>query len=74
MEEPEDPEHLIDIMSWIGWDRILFASDYPHWDFDDPVLALPPSPRRATRRDLCGQREEALRAGIRAFTPALQID
>jgi hypothetical protein len=43
MEEPEDPAHLIDVMEWIGWDRILFASDYPHWDFDDPFLALPPS-------------------------------
>src|SRR5262245_27498503 len=42
MEEPEHPDHLIEVMEWIGWDRILFASDYPHWDFDDPVMALPP--------------------------------
>jgi predicted TIM-barrel fold metal-dependent hydrolase len=43
MEEAEDPDHVIDVMEWIGWDKILFASDYPHWDFDDPFLALPPS-------------------------------
>jgi uncharacterized protein len=43
MEEAEDPDHVVDVMQWIGWDRILFASDYPHWDFDDPFLALPPS-------------------------------
>jgi uncharacterized protein len=43
MEEPEEPDHLMDVMEWIGPDRILFASDYPHWDFDDPFLALPPS-------------------------------
>jgi hypothetical protein len=43
MEEPEKPDHLIDILKWIGRDRLLFASDYPHWDFDDPFLALPPS-------------------------------
>jgi predicted TIM-barrel fold metal-dependent hydrolase len=42
MEEPQSPDHLIDTMNWIGWDKILFASDYPHWDFDDPFMALPP--------------------------------
>jgi len=36
MEEAEDPDHVVDVMKWIGFDRILFASDYPHWDFDDP--------------------------------------
>jgi predicted TIM-barrel fold metal-dependent hydrolase len=43
MEETENEDHLIEVMDWIGWDRILFASDYPHWDFDDPFVALPPS-------------------------------
>jgi hypothetical protein len=41
MEETEDPAHLIDIMAAIGFDHILFSSDYPHWDFDDPFAALP---------------------------------
>ena len=41
MEEPETREHLLDIMEWIGWDRLLFASDYPHWDYDDPSHVLP---------------------------------
>ncbi len=41
MEEPEDRRQLFDIMEWIGWDRLLFASDYPHWDFDDPFRAFP---------------------------------
>jgi uncharacterized protein len=41
MEEPDDRRHLLDIIEWIGWDRLLFASDYPHWDFDDPFRAFP---------------------------------
>lgn len=35
-DEPEDPSQLRDIIDWIGWDRLLFSSDYPHWDTDDP--------------------------------------
>jgi uncharacterized protein len=41
VEEPEQREQLADAIEWIGWDRILFATDYPHWDFDDPAYALP---------------------------------
>jgi len=41
MEEPENRRHLFDTIEWIGWDRLLFASDYPHWDFDDPFRAFP---------------------------------
>jgi predicted TIM-barrel fold metal-dependent hydrolase len=52
MEEPEDPDHLMEVMDWIGFDRILFASDYPHWDFDDPFLALPPSLNETQRTQI----------------------
>ena len=40
MEEPEDPEDLRRLLSRIGWDRVLFATDYPHWDSDDPRYAF----------------------------------
>ena len=40
VEEPEKPEHLADVIDWIGWDRLMFSTDYPHWDFDDPALRL----------------------------------
>jgi predicted TIM-barrel fold metal-dependent hydrolase len=52
IEEPEDPQHLVHAISHarLG-DRLLFATDYPHWDFDSPKQALPrsfePSVRRA---------------------------
>jgi hypothetical protein len=36
MEEPEPAEHLRDTLDWIGWDRLVFATDYPHWDYDAP--------------------------------------
>lgn len=41
MEEPDDRQQVVDIIEWIGWDRLMFATDYPHWDFDDPEHALP---------------------------------
>jgi predicted TIM-barrel fold metal-dependent hydrolase len=51
MEEPGTPEHLRDTLGWIGMDRLLFATDYPHWDYDDPQqslkIALSPAERDA---------------------------
>ncbi len=41
IEEPEPRSQLAEAIDWIGWDRVLFATDYPHWDFDDPAQALP---------------------------------
>jgi predicted TIM-barrel fold metal-dependent hydrolase len=66
MEEPEVGRHLKDVMGWIGWDRILFATDYPHWDFDDPRAALPatlPEESAATST-------AATRGGFTAFEPS----
>ncbi len=55
MEEPERARHLADVMEWIGWDRLLIATDYPHWDFDDPSVALPRSLGLETRRAICSE-------------------
>jgi len=41
IEEPEPRSQLAEAIDWMGWDRVLFATDYPHWDFDDPAQALP---------------------------------
>jgi predicted TIM-barrel fold metal-dependent hydrolase len=39
VEEPEHPDDLRQVFEWIGWDRMVYSSDYPHWDFDDPHQA-----------------------------------
>jgi predicted TIM-barrel fold metal-dependent hydrolase len=42
IEEPDDPKHLVWTIEQAGMgDRLLFATDYPHWDFDSPTQALP---------------------------------
>ena len=49
IEEPADPQHLCTPSSRPGSrDKLLFATDYPHWDFDSPTQALP----RAMDKDL----------------------
>jgi predicted TIM-barrel fold metal-dependent hydrolase len=39
-DEPEKPEYLRQSLDWLGWDRLLFATDYPHWDMDNPEHAF----------------------------------
>ena len=40
IEEPENPQHLAEVIEWLGWDRLMFSTDYPHWDFDHPQHAF----------------------------------
>src|SRR6516165_6048424 len=60
MEEAEEPDHVLDMMAWIGWDKILFASDSPHWDFDDPFVALPPGLSEERRNKIYSGNAKAL--------------
>ena len=42
MEYPDDSKDLYRMFEMIGSDDFLmFATDYPHWDFDSPEQALP---------------------------------
>jgi len=53
MEEAPNQAFVLDAMGWIGFEKILFASDYPHWDFDDPALALPSRLTQEQREMIC---------------------
>jgi predicted TIM-barrel fold metal-dependent hydrolase len=42
MEEPEHPAQFHELLDQLQMtDRIMFSTDYPHWDFDAPNQALP---------------------------------
>ncbi len=40
IEEPERPRDMLSTLEWIGVDRVMFSTDYPHWDQDDPRFAF----------------------------------
>ncbi len=51
LEEPKNPKDMVTLMSLVGGDGILcFSSDYPHWDADNPDLALKAFPEDWKRR------------------------
>ena len=41
LDEPDDPRHLVEMIGEFGSDNVVFATDYPHFDFDDPDTAFP---------------------------------
>ena len=39
VEEPSDPDHLTQVLAMMDAERtVMFSSDYPHWDNDNPQL------------------------------------
>ena len=62
--EPSKREHLLAMLEMVQAERtLLFSSDYPHWDFDDPMRALAGLPKEMAERirganavDLYGER------------------
>lgn len=43
IDEPEKPAHLAEMIEEFCADNVLYASDYPHFDFDSPETVFPPS-------------------------------
>jgi predicted TIM-barrel fold metal-dependent hydrolase len=59
IEEPKNPEHLVQIFEMIQAEKtVMFSSDYPHWDNDNPRLALPRLSKTMKQRILAGTAAE----------------
>jgi uncharacterized protein len=55
LDEPAKPEHLLQIFDMVQAERtLLYASDFPHWDFDNPTAAFRDVPRDLRRRIFAG--------------------
>jgi predicted TIM-barrel fold metal-dependent hydrolase len=51
MEEPDQPDALKHVINWMEGERtLMFATDYPHWDWDDPAMTLVGFPEETRRR------------------------
>jgi predicted TIM-barrel fold metal-dependent hydrolase len=51
LEEPEHPEHLLAMLEAMHADEtLIYCSDWPHWDWDDPATTFPRLPERLHRR------------------------
>ena len=66
MEEPPLQEQFVQLLEQAldMDDRLMFATDYPHWDFDSPDPAVPASLRpESAAQDYGGERPRALWSG-----------
>jgi len=51
IEEPDDANQLLALLRMMGAEKsVVFASDYPHWDFDNPLTAFKFIPADLKRR------------------------
>lgn len=70
IEEPSDPRHLRRVLEWVDAAHLLmFSTDYPHWDFDDPARVARQFPVEMRERVL---RDNAL--DLYTLPPARRAD
>ncbi|WP_172294670.1 amidohydrolase family protein [Pseudoruegeria sp. HB172150] len=55
MEEPTKVKNIAHVLKWLGPDKLMFSTDYPHWDFDHPdrvfKVGLSPEEKQGILRD-----------------------
>jgi predicted TIM-barrel fold metal-dependent hydrolase len=65
IEEPERPRDLLKLLEHLQMDgRALFATDYPHWDFDAPDSTLPTAVPEELKAKIFGGNALDLYGGI----------
>jgi predicted TIM-barrel fold metal-dependent hydrolase len=61
MEEPSQHKFFQQMLAAINMpDHIMFATDYPHWDFDAPDQAFPVSLNKALRQKIMADNAQRL--------------
>ena len=61
MEEPPQRQQFHQLLDQLGMDdKLMFATDYPHWDFDSPDQALPARLAPELERKIMSGNAEAL--------------
>jgi len=61
MEEPPKPAQFLQLLEHLDMnDRLMFATDYPHWDFDAPDQAIPARLGAELERNIMADNAKAL--------------
>jgi uncharacterized protein len=51
VEEPESDEQFLSLLEMMdAGQTLMLSTDYPHWDFDDPLAAFRAVPQPLQRR------------------------
>jgi predicted TIM-barrel fold metal-dependent hydrolase len=61
VEEPAAPNDFGQLLDDLGMDdRVMFSTDYPHWDFDAPDAAIPSTLPLELRRKIMSENARTL--------------